>query len=139
MGDSGQIAIEGLFELLGWRLSKTEEKRKPFETEFVSLGVQVDFSRAGTGIVLLKNKPGRVDGIKEQVNDLLSRSPAMLNLKEALSLRGKVAFAEGQTRCKLTAFVAMMLSEWASIKGARKITEELKFGLFLAIEHLRAA
>ena len=62
-----------------------------------------------------------------------------MNFKEALSLRGKVAFSEGQTLCRLTAFVARRLSEWASYMGPRRITDELEFGLRFAVSHLKSA
>ena len=60
----------------------------------MSLGVEVDFGLSLQSVILLRNKPGRVHNIGEIVADLLKPS-AVLGFKEALSLRGRVAFAEG--------------------------------------------
>jgi len=111
---SAQDAMEKLIGLLGWDLSTSEEKRKPFNQIFVALGVQVDFTETASGQIKLSNKPGRVESIAEQVRKILETPKKILDFKTALSLRGKVAFAEGQTFCRLTAFVAKMLSDWAS-------------------------
>ena len=116
---SAQEAMESLIDLLGWELSTSEEKRKPFKDSSVALGVQVDFSRAVEHIILLSNKPGRVESIAAQVKEVKDRADKVLTFKNALSLRGKVAFAEGQTFCRLTAYVARQLSEWASSFGGR--------------------
>ena len=93
----------------------------------------------GERIILLENKPGRVEAIDRQVSSLLESKPKTMNFKEALSLRGKVAFSEGQTHCRLTAFVSRRLSEWASYMGPRQITEDLEFGLRFAVSHLMSA
>lgn len=136
---SAQEAMEKLVKLLGWRLSETEEKRKPFQKEFVALGVLFDFSRAQEKVVQLKNKPGRVDNIAEQVEAVLADPERRLQFKEALSLRGKIGFAEGQTYCRMTAYVARMLSERAREVRPRLVPEELRYGLRFAVEHLKAA
>jgi len=136
---SAQDAMEDLLELLGWELSTSDEKRKPFAQVFVSLGVQVNFSQMVDRRLLLENKPGRVEAIEAQVEAILKAPEKKLGFKDALSLRGKVAFSEGQTHCRLTAFVARRLSEWSSYMGARKIPEDLEYGLRFAVAHLKSA
>lgn len=114
-------------------------KRKPFAEVFASLGAHVNFSQMTERILLLENKPGRVEAIEKQVDKILESPTKTLNFKEALSLRGKVAFSEGQKHCRLTAFVSRRLSEWASYMGPRKVTEDLEFGLRFAVAHLKSA
>ena len=63
----------------------------------------------------------------------------LVGFKDALSMRGKIAFAEGQTHARLTAPVSRMLSIWASHAVPRKATEELAWGLAFATEHLEGA
>ena len=41
--ESAQEAMESLVALLGWQLSVSDQKRKPFEPVFVFLGVEVNF------------------------------------------------------------------------------------------------
>ena len=137
--ESAQIAMEGLIDLLGWKLSTSEEKRKPFMESFVSLGVMVDFGEIEEGILNPRNKPGRVESIEAVVNEILESNNRKMDFKQALSLRGKLAFAEGQTFCRLTAYVARALSEWAAVPGPRELTAEMEYGLRFAVEHLKEA
>lgn len=88
---------------------------------------------------LLENKPGRVEAIEAQVENIMKDPEKKLGFKEALSLRGKVAFSEGQTHCRLTAVVSRKLSEWSSYMGARRISEDLEYGLKFAVAHLKSA
>eukprot|EP00973_Karenia_brevis_P047212 6552397-Karenia_brevis.AAC.1 len=60
------IALEGMFDLLGWKVAMSEEKRKAFTDISVSLGAQLDFRRAQEGDIVLSNKPGRVEAIISQ-------------------------------------------------------------------------
>lgn len=83
--------MEQLIALLGWELSTSDEKRKPFNKIFVALGVQVDYSSAAEEEIKLSNKPGRVEGIASQVQNVLEAPKKIMDFKTALSLRGKVA------------------------------------------------
>ena len=89
--ESAHEALEGLFELLGWKVS-VGDKRKPFSKEFVSLGVSVELPKQGLKEVLLKNKPGRVAAIGLTVKRFLT-SDSLFGFKDALSFRGRIAFA----------------------------------------------
>ena len=83
---------------------------KKFNEEFVALGVVIDLRNATEGIVKLRNKPGRVEGIGSQVEDAIKKGS--LGFKEALSIRGKLSFAEGQNYGRIAAPAAQMLSRW---------------------------
>ena len=113
LGESAQSTLEGLIELLGWKLARTEEKRKPFDTTFISLGVMIDLNQTDTGKVLLRNKPGRVESIRAMVDKVLDANE--LAFKEALSVKGKIAYAEGQLFGRISAPVAQMLSRWSVV------------------------
>ena len=62
-----------------------------------------------------------------------------MDFKEALSLRGKVAFAEGQTFARLSAPLARLLARWAASSGLRPLTEEVRVALRSTCVHLRDA
>ena len=108
--NSAQRTLESLFDLLGWKVSMGEDKRKVFEHSFVSLGVLVDYSNLHAGEVLLKNKPGRIEGIKDQLKLLVDKG--LLRSRDALSLRGKIYFAEGQIFGRIAAPIVHSLSRW---------------------------
>ena len=137
---SAQDTLESLIALLGWRLADSEAKRLPFASAFTSLGVRVVFTDTATGTILLENKPGRVQSIREQVDLFTSvANPRRIGFKDALSLRGKISFAEGHTFARLTAPLARMLSIWAGVPIPRFASEELAAGLEFGIEHLEVA
>ena len=127
LGDSAQAAFEGLLELLGWKVADSESKRKPFEKLFLSLGVQIDFRNAADNVILLRPKEGRIPSIIEIVKEVLGRGK--LDFKEALSIKGKLQFAEGQLFYRVTATICRLLSRWASTGGSRPLTEEMRVAL----------
>jgi hypothetical protein len=88
--------------------------------------------------LLLRNKPGRIEDICEAAR-LLLKPGAKMGFKDALSLRSKVSFAEGQTHAKATAPLARMLSIWATVRTPRPISEELDLVLRAAVKHLGQA
>ncbi len=98
---------------------------RPFAQVFASLGVQVDFTRAIERVIGVDNKPGRVDTLAEQIEGLLLANPPKVGFKDALSLRSRMVYAEGQLFGRVTATAARILSEWARFFGAREATPEL--------------
>ena len=84
----GQTAEEFL-GLLGWRISQGE-KALPFSTEFVMLGAQISFEDAERGDIVVKNKLGRLDGVKQLVKPFLDG--AAPDAKLLASLKGKLLF-----------------------------------------------
>lgn len=108
---SAMVAMEFLVDILGWKLSVTPEKRKKFDDKFVSLGVQVDFRRLCDGDVVLRNKEGRTEALAEIISEILATDE--MGFKEALSIRGKLTFAEGQLFGRVSAPATRMLSWWS--------------------------
>ena len=110
--ESAQFALESLLKLLGWKIAATAAKRKSFAKQFVSLGVQLDFSSIALGSILLEQKPGRIEALEAQVNELLAQNE--FGFKDALSIRGRIFFSEGQVFGRVAAPVIHMLSRWPS-------------------------
>ena len=81
-------AQESLIKLLGWRLRKTEKKRKPFMGAFVARGVLVALEKSDERVVKLRNKPGRVEVIADQVKGILD-SPSCRPGERSHSLTAK--------------------------------------------------
>ena len=111
--ESAQEALEAMIDLLGWELATEEKKRKKFSKQFVALGVVIDLDEIQSGIVKLRNKPGRIEGIEDQLKIL--RVKRRLGFKDALSLRGKISFAEGQHYGRIAAPAAFILSRWQTV------------------------
>ena len=122
--ESAQLAMEEVIKLLGWKLSESEKKRKPFDQEFVSLGVLIDLSQAADGWIVLKNKEGRISNIKDLVQATLQRGQMMF--RDALSIRGKIQFAEGQAFGRIAGPLSRVLSMWANLGGPRRLDSGTK-------------
>ena len=114
---AAQDSLECLLDILGWELAMEDKKRKKFDARFTALGVVVDLSEISSGIVKLRNKPGRIEGIQEQARNLFVRGT--VGFKEALSIRGKLSFAEGQNYGRIAAPVAHILSRCSRLACLR--------------------
>jgi hypothetical protein len=135
--ESSLIALEGLLQVLGWQVS-LGDKRLPFEKSFATLGVVVDLSRLDEQLLVLRNKEGRVAGIIEAIDEFLVGNKLM-GFKEALSLRGRLAYAEGQTFGKILASTTHILSQWVKRKGSFLPDPELLSALAHAKDYLASA
>ena len=107
---SAQSTLESLMVMLGWEIAMTEKKRLPFDAKFVCLGVLVDLSEIASGTMVLANKPGRVDALSLQVLSLLEKGT--MGFKDALSIKGRISFAEGQLFGRIAAPAVRSLSRW---------------------------
>ena len=123
LGDSSQLALEELLDSLGWKVADTESKRKPACKLFLALGVQIDFRETIGNYIILRPKEGRIKSIIEMAEEVLKKGS--MNFKEALSIKGKLQFVEGQLFFRVTATVCRLLSRWASTGGCRPLTDEM--------------
>ena len=121
--DSALASSESFLALLGWRVSMKETKRLPFEKKFTSLGVQLEFLQRDLGLIRISNKPGRIESIKALAKEILKHG--RLGFKGALSLRGKLTYAEGQLFFRASAPICRLLSIWAKVGTERKLSIEL--------------
>ena len=135
--DSAHSSFETLLSLLGWQISHGD-KRLPFSKSFVSLGVNLTLPEAGNAEIVLRNKVGRVEAIESAVQAVFD-SARPFGFKDALSFRGRFAFAEGQTFGRVLAPVARVLSQWAAAGKPALPTEELKLALAHGALHLKTA
>ena len=110
----------------------SEKKRFSFEQTFVSLGVQICFGTHGGKSITVSNKPGRIDSIKSSIDNV--NVTGRLGFREALSLKGKVAYAEGQLFGRVAAPLCRLLSSWSSKGVDRSVTPEL--GLLLSSSYI---
>jgi len=62
-----------------------------------------------------------------------------MGFKEALSIRGKISFAEGQTFGRVTAPLARLLSKWAAVGARRPLDDEMELALRWGMMHLETA
>ena len=115
---SAMDTMEQMLDMLGWKVSKGD-KRLPFMEEFNSLGVRVNLKNSKYGQIIVTNKPGRIESLSAFVNSVLEAKE--MGFKEALSIKGKVQYAEGQLFGRVAAPICRLLSVWASSGSVRKV------------------
>ncbi|CAJ1445746.1 unnamed protein product [Effrenium voratum] len=67
---SAHETAETVLQMLGWNISMGEDKRKPFSSEFDMLGATVVLDATRQGLIVLRNKPGRIEEIRRCVSEL---------------------------------------------------------------------
>ena len=92
--DHSQKTAEMFLQMLGWRVSMKDTKRKPFAKKYEALGVMFDFTESAAGCIHVANKPSRVATIEKTVKDILESGRCDQHV--ASSLRGVLQFSEGQ-------------------------------------------
>ncbi len=127
----------GMLELLGWDVSMSATKRFLFEHCFVSLGVQISFGKTLSDAITVSNKPGRIESLKRAIDNV--KAVGTLGFREALSIKGKVAYAEGQLFGRVAAPLCRFLSTWSSKGIDRQVTPELLMLLDSSLEALSSA
>ena len=129
--ESAHNSFEEMLNILGWQISDGD-KRLPFAKRFTSLGVDIDFSDLQNRVLSVHNKEGRVGAILTEIDKYLVDSKPM-GFKEALSLKGKFDFAQGQTFGRVLAPTARVLSKWVGKRGSFRPDDEM----ILALQHAR--
>ena len=96
---SARNTAEEFIDLLGWKISQSGKALPSFASEFVMLGAQISFEEADQGFVLVHNKPGRVESIRQMAKPFLEGGPPDARILQ--SLKGKLLFASSHTfgRC----------------------------------------
>ena len=83
-----------LFDLLGWDFARDGDKALPFGPNFGALGIQIDLSCFDRGFAEFSNTEKRRAELGLLVDSVLSART--LSQADALKLRGRLQFADGQ-------------------------------------------
>ena len=65
--ESAHKTAETVMQLLGWTISTSESKRKPFRKVFDMLGATISFEESVSGVVIVSNKEGRLADIRSDL------------------------------------------------------------------------
>ena len=87
-------AVELLFDLLGWQFAREGDKALPFGCNFGALGIQVDLSCFEKGFIEFSNTEKCKCELKGLILSVLDSG--VLASQDALKLRGRLQFADGQ-------------------------------------------
>jgi hypothetical protein len=122
---------------LGWQVS-LGDKDLPFAKRFACLGVEIDLAKLHARELEICNKSGRVQSITDDLKPYIDRVQPV-GFKEALSIRGRLAYAEGQTFGRVLAPTSRVLSKWVQRKSTALVDEELLLALIHARDYLLSA
>eukprot|EP00435_Cladocopium_sp_Y103_P059062 s2761_g21.t1 len=116
---------ELVLELLGWRISMGDDKRKPFAKQFEILGAVVTLPPAGSDEIQVTNKESRLSQLKEQVDDLSGMLGGLAPRSKLESLKGRLLYAAGHTYGRCTQLACQLLHKFGGEGPSVKITPDL--------------
>ena len=131
--DRTSLAVELLFDLLGWSFARDGDKALPFGLCFSALGISIDLTGFSSGFVEFSNTEKRKIELKELIGSILQAG--VLSLPEALKLRGRLQFAEGQLFGRIGKLCLKEITDHAFTSGSSKIGARLKVLLELFQHH----
>ena len=135
--DSAWRTAEMVMQLLGWRVSMSEDKRLPFDDQFNMLGAVVDLTDSSKGCVRVKNKDSRISDIGTLVKDICSRQLVPQSTMD--TLKGRLLYAAGHTFGRCTQLTVQLLSRLARRGPMVIVDSEFKAALKQAFECLATA
>eukprot|EP00435_Cladocopium_sp_Y103_P052388 s1758_g16.t1 len=94
---SSMTASTTLLDLLGFEYAT--HKLKPFADRASVLGVDIDLGKVDEGLILVRNKPSRVEEVTKIIDRILQNGT--VSPKEASSLAGRLQFADSQVMGRL--------------------------------------
>ena len=108
--ESASDTALSLLELLGWEVAKGD-KLKGFADAFNMLGARISFAEVPKGLVMVSNKPGRLEDIEKLLGAMAARGKGALDLVP--SLKGKLLFAASHVfgKCSQIAIQAIRQCE----------------------------
>ena len=87
-------AVALFFDLLGWQFAREGDKSSPFGSSFSALGIRVSLEHFTDGWVEFANTESRVMEVCGTIHSVLESGE--LCYKDAIRLRGRLQFADGQ-------------------------------------------
>lgn len=131
--DSLSVVINQFFKLLGWAVS-AGEKDLPFATKFKALGIEVDLSAWGEGVVRFTNTAQRATELADQIDSIVSKKT--LTSPEAMALRGRMQFANAQLWGRASKLCLNAVTSHAYSAGGVAVPDDLVRSLLLFKECL---
>eukprot|EP00435_Cladocopium_sp_Y103_P004485 s3451_g1.t1 len=127
-------SVELLFDLLGWQFAREGEKALPFGPEFGALGIHIDLSNFSRGFAEFSNTSKRKEELCSLIRKILDLKT--LSHAEALKLRGRLQFADGQLFGRVGKLCLKEITSHAFQSDSCSIDSRLKCLLELFLEQI---
>ena len=118
--------VTTLFSLLGWKVSGGD-KDLPFDKTFKALGIQISLNDWTRGSVLMQNTEKRIFELNEAIDKAIKEGS--LSCAAALSLRGRMQFANSQVWGRASRICLKHVTSHAYSNGSGEIDEALATAL----------
>ena len=127
---------EMVMELLGWDISKGDDKRRPFEKSFEILGAVVSLESSPVRCIRVSNKESRITQIQDMYRELEKSMNGSLSRSFLESLKGRLLYAAGHTYGRCTQLPSQLLHRVANVGAKVDVTPELVHCVCMAVESL---
>ena len=139
LATSSQKTAELVLDLLGWEISRGEDKRKPFASSFEILGAVISFEFEKVAFVRVSNKPSRVEQLVAVVDDLKKQVGRKVSRTIIESLKGRLLYAAGHTHGRCTQLACQLLHKFSGDGPFVILTVELIHAVVMALDQLMNA
>ena len=136
LSNSAHKTAELVLELLGWEISKGDDKRKPFSSSFEILGAVVSFEFDKTPLVKISNKTSRIEQLVDAVGNLKKQVGQKVSRTIIESLKGRLLYAAGHTHGRCTQLACQLLHRFAGDGSMVMLSVELVHAVVMALEQL---
>ena len=121
LADNTENTVALFFDLLGWQFARKGDKSCPFGSSFNALGIRVSLEHFVDGWVEFSNTESRVKEVCGTINSVLESGE--LRYKDAIRLRGRLQFADGQLFGRLGKLCLKAITEHACSQKGCKISK----------------
>ena len=137
--ESAWKTAETVMQLLGWKISSGEDKRKPFSKSFEILGAVVSFKSSPIDVIEVCNKESRLAQLEEHVAELRKSLHTSISRTQLESIKGRLLYAAGHTFGRCTQLACQLLHRLGGAGPSIKVTPELVYAVSEALEALNSA
>ena len=110
-----------MMKILGFALSASDKKNKPFSQVFDALGVSFVLTRSVEGTVQVANTEERKRDLIQRIEDVLVKG--RMSGKDAVSLRSRLNFADSQIYGRTSAMMLKHLSNHEMVGKETKLSD----------------
>ena len=134
---SADSTFKAIFKKLGFALSEDPAKDKQFSKKFSPLGVEIDLSKSGEGLVSISPKVGRVVKIVEHCKTIVK--DGKLTFKDARTLQGVLRFLRESLFGRCGGMLLHSLQQHQGSSGSVSVSKTLEEELLWLICYLPVA
>ena len=119
-----ESSVALFFDLLGWQFAREGDKSKPFGYEFSALGIHVSLKNFTRGWVEFGNTDNRISEVCGIIDGVVTSGELLY--KDAIRLRGRLQFADGQLFGRLGKLCLKSITEHSLASSCKKISHRCR-------------